>query len=45
MLEDPEVAERAALWSSVPEQLNGSGDVVAGLVRQLLESADRAVPR
>jgi hypothetical protein len=43
MLEDPEVAERAALWSSVPGQLNGSGDVVAGLVRQLVESADRAV--
>ena len=43
MLEDPDVSERAALWSSVPERLNGSGDVVAGLVRQLLESADSAV--
>ncbi len=43
MLEDPQVFERAELWSSVPERLNGSGEVVASLVRQLLDSADSAV--
>jgi len=42
MLDDPEVAERAALWASVPSQLNGSGTVAADLARQLLSSADRA---
>jgi len=43
MVEDPEVAERAALWSSVPDRLNGSGEVAAHLARRLLESAERAV--
>jgi DNA polymerase-3 subunit delta' len=43
MTEDPEVAERAALWSSVPDRLNGTGVVAAELARQLLDSAERAV--
>jgi len=43
MIEDPEVAVRAALWSSVPERLNGTGVVAAELVRSLLASAERAV--
>jgi DNA polymerase-3 subunit delta' len=43
MIEDPEVAERAALWSSVPDQLTGTGVVAAELVRGLLASAERAV--
>jgi DNA polymerase III subunit delta' len=43
MIEDPEVAERALLWSSVPEQLTGTGVVAAELVRGLLASAERAV--
>jgi DNA polymerase III subunit delta' len=43
MVDDPEVAERAALWSSVPDRLTGSGEVAAQLARQLLESAERAV--
>lgn len=43
MIEDPDVAERAALWSSVPDQLTGAGVVAAELARQLLESAERAV--
>jgi DNA polymerase-3 subunit delta' len=43
MAEDPEVAERAALWSSVPDQLTGQGAVAAELARALLASAERAV--
>jgi DNA polymerase-3 subunit delta' len=43
MMEDPDVAERAALWSSVPDQLTGSGVVAAELARGLLASAERAV--
>jgi DNA polymerase-3 subunit delta' len=43
MMDDAAVAERAELWSSVPDQLTGSGDVVAQLVRRLLESTDGAV--
>jgi DNA polymerase-3 subunit delta' len=43
MVEDPDVAERAALWSSVPDQLTGTGVVAAELVRGLLASAERAV--
>jgi DNA polymerase-3 subunit delta' len=43
MAEDPEVAERAALWTSVPDQLSGSGEVAARLARRLAESSDRAV--
>jgi DNA polymerase-3 subunit delta' len=43
MLEDPDVAERAALWSSVPDQLTGSGVVAAELAKGLLASAERAV--
>jgi DNA polymerase III subunit delta' len=43
MVDDPEVAERAALWASVPDRLNGSGDVAALVARELGESTDRAV--
>ena len=43
MMDDPDVAERAALWSSVPDRLNGSGVVAAALVRSLVESTERAV--
>ena len=43
MVEDPDVAARVALWSSVPDSLSGSGTAAALLVRQVLESADRAV--
>ena len=43
MIEDPEVAARALLWSSVPDQLTGTGVVAAELVRGLLASAERAV--
>jgi DNA polymerase III subunit delta' len=43
MIEDPEVSERAALWSSVPDQLTGTGVVAAELARGLLASAERAV--
>jgi DNA polymerase-3 subunit delta' len=43
MLDDPDVAERAALWSSVPDRLQGSGEVAAQLARRLLDSAERAV--
>jgi DNA polymerase III subunit delta' len=43
MIEDPEVASRALLWSSVPDQLTGTGVVAAELVKGLLASAERAV--
>lgn len=43
MIEDPDVADRAALWSSVPDRLSGTGDVAADLARALLASAERAV--
>ena len=43
MVDDPEVAARAALWSSVPDRLTGSGAAAAALTGQLLESADHAV--
>jgi DNA polymerase-3 subunit delta' len=43
MMDDPDVAERASLWSSVPERLNGSGVVAAELVRSLVASTERAV--
>ena len=43
MIEDADVAARAALWSSVPDQLNGTGVVAAELARGLLASAERAV--
>lgn len=42
MIEDPDVAVRAALWSSVPDQLNDTGVVAAELARGLLASAERA---
>jgi len=42
MIEDPDVAARAALWSSVPDQLNDTGVVAAELARGLLASAERA---
>jgi DNA polymerase-3 subunit delta' len=43
MVDDPEVAERAALWSSVPDRLSGSGAEAAVLAGELLEYTDRAV--
>lgn len=43
LVDDPDVAERAALWSSVPGRLSGSGEAAAALTRQLLESTERAV--
>jgi DNA polymerase III subunit delta' len=43
MIEDSEASARAALWSSVPDQLNNTGVVAAELVRGLLASAERAV--
>jgi DNA polymerase-3 subunit delta' len=43
MVEDPDVAARVALWSSVPDALTGSGTAAALLVRHVIESADRAV--
>ena len=43
MIEDPDVAARAALWSSVPDQLTGTGVVAAELAAELLASAERAV--
>jgi DNA polymerase-3 subunit delta' len=43
MIDDPEVAERAALWAAVPDQLTGTGVVAAELARGLLASAERAV--
>jgi DNA polymerase-3 subunit delta' len=42
MADDPEVAARAALWASVPDQLDGAGAAASALVRQLIESTDRA---
>ena len=42
MTEDPDVAARAALWSSVPDRLNDTGVVAAELARSLLASAERA---
>lgn len=43
MVHDPDVADRVALWASVPDELASSGSVVATLTRRVLESADRAV--
>jgi DNA polymerase-3 subunit delta' len=42
MVEDPEVAARAALWSSVPDRLNATGVVAAELARSLIASAEQA---
>jgi DNA polymerase-3 subunit delta' len=41
--EDPDVAERARLWSSVPNRLTGTGVVAAELAAGLLASAERSV--
>lgn len=43
MVDDPDVADRVALWASVPDELASSGSAVATLTRRVLESADRAV--
>ena len=43
MVDDPDVAARVALWTSVPGELSASGMTAAGLTRRVLESADRAV--
>jgi DNA polymerase-3 subunit delta' len=42
MIDDPEVSARAALWASVPDQLDGNGGVASDLVRRLIESSDHA---
>jgi len=42
MVEDPLLGERAALWESVPDQLNGTGAIAAALAGELLASADAA---
>jgi len=43
MVDDPDVAARVALWTSVPEELSAAGMTAAGMTRRVLESADRAV--
>ena len=43
MVEDPDVAARVELWTSVPDELTASGMTAAGLARRVLDSADRAV--
>jgi DNA polymerase-3 subunit delta' len=43
MVDDPDVAARAALWASVPDELDGTGQAAAALARKVLESAERAV--
>jgi DNA polymerase-3 subunit delta' len=42
MAHDDDVAARAALWASLPERLGGGGAAAGALVRQLIESTDRA---
>jgi len=43
VVDDPDVAARVALWTSVPDELGAAGMTTAGLTRRVLESADRAV--
>jgi DNA polymerase-3 subunit delta' len=43
MIDDPDVAARVALWTSVPDELSAAGMSAAALARRVLESADRAV--
>lgn len=43
MVDDPDVAARVALWTSLPDELTAAGMTAAGLTRRVLESADRAV--
>ena len=43
MVDDPDVAARVALWTSVPDELSALGTTTAGLTRRVLDSADRAV--
>src|ERR1700722_3361241 len=43
MVDDPDVAARVALWTSVPDELTAAGMTAAGLTRRVLDSADRAV--
>ena len=43
MVDDPDVAARVALWTSVPDELGAMGATAAGLTRRVLDSADRAV--
>ena len=43
MVDDPDVAARVALWTSVPDELTAAGMTAVGLTRRVLESADRAV--
>ena len=41
--EDPDFAERAALWRSVPSRLDGHGATAGALARQLLAAVDTAL--
>ena len=43
MVDDPDVAARVALWTTVPDELSVAGMTAAGLTRRVLESTDRAV--
>ncbi len=43
MVDDPDVAARVELWTSVPDELGVMGATTAGLTRRVLDSADRAV--
>jgi DNA polymerase-3 subunit delta' len=45
LAEDAGVAERLALWQSVPARLDGQGAVAAELARALLEAAESATSR
>jgi DNA polymerase-3 subunit delta' len=43
MVDDPDVAARALLWASVPDELTSFGSSATGLARRVVEAADRAV--
>jgi DNA polymerase-3 subunit delta' len=43
MVDDPDVAARVALWSSVPDELTTAGTTAVTMARRVLDSADRAV--
>jgi DNA polymerase-3 subunit delta' len=43
MVDDPDVAARVALWTSVPDELTVAGMTAAGLTRRVLDATDRAV--
>lgn len=43
LVEDPDFAERVALWRSVPSRLDGHGATAGALARQLLAAVDAAL--